>query len=69
MKILPFLIGGFLALQTMPFAYAVDEVATKPAVDAKEELYREVAGELRCPTCTGLSVLDSDAPFSVQIKT
>jgi cytochrome c-type biogenesis protein CcmH/NrfF len=27
-----------------------------------------VAKELRCPTCTGLSVLESDAAFSVQIK-
>lgn len=30
--------------------------------------FRDVAGDLRCPTCTGLSVLDSDATFSVQIK-
>ena len=28
----------------------------------------DLAKDLRCPTCTGLSVLDSDAPFSVQIK-
>lgn len=34
----------------------------------KEDLFRDVAGDLRCPTCTGLSVLDSDAPFSQQIK-
>jgi cytochrome c-type biogenesis protein CcmH/NrfF len=32
------------------------------------ENFRDVAADLRCPTCTGLSVLDSDAPFSVQIK-
>ena len=32
------------------------------------EFFKDVAGELRCPTCTGLSVLDSDATFSVQIK-
>lgn len=30
--------------------------------------FQNVAGELRCPTCTGLSVLDSEAKFSVQIK-
>lgn len=30
--------------------------------------FRNTAGELRCPTCTGLSVLESDAKFSVQIK-
>jgi cytochrome c-type biogenesis protein CcmH len=35
---------------------------------ATQDKFREVAGMLRCPTCTGLSVLGSDAPFSVQIK-
>ena len=35
--------------------------------DSSEE-FLDVANELRCPTCTGLSVLDSDASFSVQIK-
>ncbi len=30
--------------------------------------FRDIAYELRCPTCTGLSVLESDAKFSVQIK-
>ncbi len=39
------------------------------AADALDEhRFREVAGKLRCPTCTGLSVLDSEAQFSVQIK-
>ena len=30
--------------------------------------FKDVASDLRCPTCTGLSVLDSDAAFSIQIK-
>jgi cytochrome c-type biogenesis protein CcmH/NrfF len=30
--------------------------------------FRDVAKDLRCPTCTGLSILESDASFSVQIK-
>ncbi len=30
--------------------------------------FENIAGELRCPTCTGLSVLDSDAEFSNKIK-
>ncbi len=30
--------------------------------------FRDISYELRCPTCTGLSVLESDAKFSVQIK-
>lgn len=34
----------------------------------KQRSYLDTATELRCPTCTGLSVLESDAPFSVQIK-
>ena len=37
------------------------------AID-NDDSFKDVAGELRCPTCTGLSVLDSDAKFSVQIK-
>lgn len=34
----------------------------------QDDEYRDVAAALRCPTCTGVSVLDSDASFSVQIK-
>ena len=30
--------------------------------------FRNVAKELRCPTCSGLSVLDSDAEFSTTMK-
>ena len=54
------------------------EVAMQPAStpeswlatqgEDKLELYYRVAEDLRCPTCTGLSVLQSDAPFSEQIK-
>ena len=29
---------------------------------------KEISDKLRCPTCTGLSVLQSDAPFSLQIR-
>lgn len=34
----------------------------------KQLLYQGVSDQLRCPTCTGLSILQSDAPFSQQIK-
>lgn len=30
--------------------------------------YQGISDQLRCPTCTGLSILQSDAPFSQQIK-
>lgn len=33
-----------------------------------QDQFRDVASDLRCPTCVGLSVLESDAPFSKQIK-
>lgn len=39
-----------------------------PSEGALGDQFRDVAKELRCPTCTGLSVLESDAKFSVQIK-
>ena len=35
---------------------------------AEEIRYEELSNQLRCPTCQGLSVLDSTAPFSNQIK-
>lgn len=38
------------------------------ATPDEQDRFRDIAGKLRCPTCTGLSVLDSDAPFSVQIQ-
>ena len=34
----------------------------------KKILYHDSAALLRCPTCTGLSVLESDAGFSLQIR-
>jgi cytochrome c-type biogenesis protein CcmH/NrfF len=37
-------------------------------IDVNQDEFRDVSSDLRCPTCTGLSILDSDAPFSVQIK-
>jgi cytochrome c-type biogenesis protein CcmH len=39
-----------------------------PSEGAQGDAFRDAAKELRCPTCTGLSVLESDAAFSVQIK-
>lgn len=30
--------------------------------------FDQIADRLRCPTCTGLSILQSDAPFSLEIK-
>lgn len=36
--------------------------------ESQKELYKKIASGIRCPNCTGLSVLDSDTTFSQQIK-
>jgi cytochrome c-type biogenesis protein CcmH/NrfF len=46
----------------------VDVKNDKANQASSQDDFRDVSSDLRCPTCTGLSVLDSDAPFSVQIK-
>ena len=51
--LLPLLVASCLSLQ----AQAVDE-----------NLVHKIADNLRCPTCQGLSVNDSEAGFSVQIR-
>lgn len=42
--------------------------ATFPEGSLEQLEFLDISKELRCPTCVGLSVLESDAPFSVQIK-
>ncbi len=61
-------LGVFTFLQAKTFAQHAPGGPAK-STEISEERYREVAGSYRCPTCTGLSVLESDAPFSVQIQT
>ena len=49
----------------------VDENSLKKHWPSEGEIgikFRDTAGQLRCPTCTGLSILESDARFSQQIK-
>lgn len=58
------LLGALIVtLFLMNSAFGVDE-----NFEENKDFFKDVAGELRCPTCTGLSVLESDAGFSVQIK-
>jgi len=37
--------------------------------DSELVLYQKVSDQLRCPTCTGISVRQSDSLFSQQIRT
>jgi len=46
-------------------ATGIDEGLTDP----QKGLFHDVSKDLRCPTCTGLSILESDAQFSIQMKT
>ncbi len=57
-------------LGAMSESVATEAEAAKPEklTPEQEALYRDVANNLRCPTCVGVSVLDSEAGFSVQIK-
>ncbi len=47
---------------------AAETGVKKTKYDNNDPVFRDIAKEFRCPTCTGLSVLESDAGFSVQIK-
>jgi cytochrome c-type biogenesis protein CcmH/NrfF len=44
-----------------------DEAATSLSRQ-QLDMFRETAKDLRCPTCQGLSILESEATFSVQMK-
>lgn len=60
-------VAAFVA--TLPsVASAQGTAKVRNDIQVDENAFRDVASDLRCPTCTGLSVLDSDAAFSVQIK-
>ena len=36
--------------------------------EAQSDLYHQIADQFRCPTCTGISVRQSDSLFSQQIR-
>lgn len=62
--------GNTPNIPEIPGEQSSSNVSGDFAVDqAFQDRFRDVASELRCPTCVGLSVLESDAPFSKQIKT
>lgn len=63
-------IASILTLLGVFWIHAFTPVSASevPGDQAFQDRFRDVASELRCPTCVGLSVLESDAPFSKQIK-
>ena len=49
-------------------SYSEVKNITKGMSEPQVDMYKDISGDLRCPTCTGLSILQSDAQFSVQMK-
>ena len=68
MKNLIFVFFCFLNFELL--AYSLDDYSEDfSALDSKEkQLYFSSANQLKCPTCVGLSVLESETPFSLAIK-
>ena len=55
-------------LLTFIFLSTVINVSTAAENEAFSDRFRKLSDELRCPTCQGLSVKDSEAGFSNSIK-
>ena len=51
-----------------PPAQAAQGAPPSPPAAPDEALYREIAGDLRCPTCAGLSILESASGFSAGMR-
>ncbi len=58
----------FIVVYILLLGVAGSATAVNDDFEENKQFFKDVAGELRCPTCTGLSVLESDAGFSIQIK-
>jgi cytochrome c-type biogenesis protein CcmH len=57
-----------LAQQESPPVPILPKAAVIELSPDENILFRETSKDLRCPTCQGMSILESDAAFSVQIK-
>ena len=76
MNIKSYLIKLFCFTYTISFhqnLYCEDSIFSlekkiKSLPEKQQSLYKDISSQLRCPTCTGLSVLESDALFSLQIR-
>ena len=60
--------ASILLVLLIPASSRGEEVDVTHLDTNQYQKYSEVTSLLRCPTCSGLSVQGSDAPFSLQIK-
>ena len=70
-RLLLLVLSGFLSPGSQAlFAQSTASIAKEFEAlgPEKKELFTKIADDLRCPTCTGLSINQSDAPFSLQIR-
>ena len=61
-------IAIYLPLLSFEQAESSSNSNLKRLPESQQDLYKKIASGIRCPNCTGLSVLDSDTTFSQQIK-
>ncbi len=58
----------FNGLLFLLFTCCIPAITFSLEKDQLEERFKKLSNELRCPTCQGLAVKDSDAGFSTSIK-
>ena len=65
-----FILCTLLSYGHSSFAQSTASIAKEFSALPPEQkiLFEEISNDLRCPTCTGLSILQSDAAFSLQIR-
>ena len=63
-----FKIQFFIGLSVLFIFCGITAMALASELQQFEKRFQELSNELRCPTCMGLSVKDSDAGFSASIK-
>ena len=68
MRIFGLILAFFMLLTGSSEALGQGLAVERNDIVVDQDEFKDVASDLRCPTCTGLSVLDSDAAFSIQIK-
>ena len=60
--------GFLLGLLVLIITFGVSNISFASENNNIEERFIKLSNELRCPTCQGLSVKDSEAGFSTSIK-
>lgn len=63
-----FILSSLISLSLLAQKPSLIKEKEQLLTEQQKDLYHKMGSQLRCPTCYGMSVLQSDAPFSEQIK-